>query len=113
VNSNSFMHQHDLFPSDDSELESDEEGRPNQCVLVCLNSLCSLSVCRVQPKVSREAKRRKISYQQAKEAGPPNKKATLEQDSMASTILHSRYSLWILLGCEEDSVECSSRVIKG
>ncbi|XP_065883401.1 RNA-binding region-containing protein 3-like [Dysidea avara] len=52
--------------SDDSELESDDDN-PKQ----------------IQPKVNKEAKRRKISYQKAKEAGPPNKKATLEQDLMA------------------------------
>ena len=39
-----------------------------------------LSLCRSLPKAKREAKRRKISFRQAKEAGPVTKKPLLDQE---------------------------------
>lgn len=50
--------------SDDSELESDGEQPSKE----------------LQPKAKKEAKRRKISFRQAKEAGPVTKKPLLEQE---------------------------------
>lgn len=44
--------------------------------------------CRSLPKVKREAKRRKVSFQQVKEAGPVNKKPLLEQEDNPLVSVH-------------------------